>query len=827
MKKFLAVLLLLALPITVSADETFRVFNFRDFSKGLNSHISQFQTADTQCSVAQNVRFNKSYSAVSKRNVMRAYGSAGSHSIQSLHRYYSSNDDKLVIATGSTNMYVGNDDTGAFQTIKSGLTDGKKWQFVTYKDVAIGMNGYDNAIKYDGTTDVTANTDGHRTAENVCADLGAPFAELNTGSNLDASSWYQYKVAFYDGSNYSYCTARSNAIQTGSSVQDITLTDIPLGPTGTTARYVYRTLGNSSKTNVEADTTFYKIATISDNTTRTLNDAMDDTTASADAAPTWSTVSAGTDVTPPKGAYCIVNNERLFISGNTTYRSDIYWSDQFNPDYFDPTDYEVIREDDGDEITFMKVQLGILTIGKSNTIQKFYTQDASSDNWSISDPFSFVGCAAPYTATNTPLGIIYLSRKGLYRFTGQNSEFISDAVTPDMEDILQTNYNKAVGYYFKQEYHLSYTSEDSGAVTNNRVLVYDIVRDAYAKDIKAIDSFCAFDSGTDVGILYMGSASTDGYVWADEAEVPVVEKKYKSDLDAGTFDDTRSLGTETDPQIELAWDCTIDTWLTELQTKDANINTIDDIIIYLPDAIIDRPDTDGTWTSPVYEVNAGALEQIVWNESLGLYGDITCQVRTGDVITPDGTWTAWSTAGSDPNGTSLTSVTAGTYLQIRFNLSTTNINYTPILYENDGYIFRLFYSKVGSTMESDVTSIWQSGWTAFGVPGYKKTIKRIKVFYRATEGTLTCEYENDEGNVSRSFDIDMSTTVPYDADGDTYYDYYGVGDYKIFKYHPRQNTETDEYPFGDFFRFKLTETGTGEWHVDRIEVLYYLEEIYD
>src|SRR3990167_7368747 len=123
------------------------------------------------------------------------------------------------------------------------------------------MNGFEQPIKYDAKTDVTDNTDGHRTASDAVAELGAPFAELNTGSNLDASSWYQYKVAFYDDTTYSYSDARSNPILTGSSVRDISLTDIPLGPTGTTERYIYRTEGNASRAAVVADTDFFRVTT--------------------------------------------------------------------------------------------------------------------------------------------------------------------------------------------------------------------------------------------------------------------------------------------------------------------------------------------------------------------------------------------------------------------------------------------------------------------------------------------------------------------------------------------------------------------------------------
>ena len=369
-KKTIALLALFSCSLAF-ADETPRFYVINDFSKGLNSQISIYRQNENQGEIAKNVRFNKVFSGVAKRSVNLTYGSAGSHSIEGMHRYYkTSNGTKKLIVTGSTFAYVGNDTTGAFQTIGQGYTDGKRWQFVTYKDIAIGMNGFEQPIKYDAKTDVTDNTDGHRTASDVVTELGAPFAELNTGSNLDASSWYQYKIAFYDGTTYSFSTARSNPLKTGATVRNISLTDIPLGPTGTTQRIIYRTVGDASRALVLADTSYYRVATISNNTARTYNDTLDDATLLADTAPTWATASAGTNVTPPLGKYAIIHDERLFTSGNDTNKSDVYWSDSFNPDYFDPEDFIQVRPDDGDEVTFLREQLGILTIGKTNTIQK-------------------------------------------------------------------------------------------------------------------------------------------------------------------------------------------------------------------------------------------------------------------------------------------------------------------------------------------------------------------------------------------------------------------------------------------------------------------------
>jgi len=573
------------------ASQPDRAYYEHDFSGGMNSQVSRYLNSDKQCYTANDVRFNTVYGGLSKRPSMQPYGTAGSYAITCMHRYYSSSGTTQLIVSGSTYLKIGNDNDGTFTTIRDELTDGERWNFVTYQDIAIMGNGSDNIQKYDGATTTTDDTDGARTANILTADLGAPFAELNTGSNLDASKWYQYKVAFYDGTNYTYSTARSNPILTGATVRDIRLTDIPIGPSGTTVRYVYRTSGDASRAAVEADTTFYLVGTISDNSTQVLNDTTDDATAETDQAPTWSTVSGGTDVTPPVAEYLIIHSERLFTAGEQNADSDLSWSDAFNPDYYDPEDYEPIRPDDGDKITFLKVQLGILTVGKTNTIQKVYTEQSSDSNWTVSDPMSHIGCVAPYTAANSPVGILYLGRDGLYRFNGQQSVLISDAVTPEIADIFTTNFEECVGIYNENVYQMAYTSAETFESVNNRVLVFEMTRNAYSIDTKDVNAFCVFNSGDDYGTIYSGSSNADGYVYAHNIDANSVTVRTKAEMDEGTYDDARTTDNDlgTDPELEIAWDITIDEF----------IGTINDAT-----GIIDRPDTDGYWESKVYNVNA-------------------------------------------------------------------------------------------------------------------------------------------------------------------------------------------------------------------------------
>lgn len=800
-------------------------FVLNDFSKGINSHINPYLTPNNAAADAKNVRFNSVYGGFAKRPVMLSYASCGSHAITGLHRLYTSTGTQKLITAGSTFLYVGDDSAGTCNTkIGQGFTSGQRWQFVTYHDVAIGFNGTDQPIKYDGSTNATADTDGHRTASDLVAELGAPFAELDTGTDLDSAAWYAYKIAFYDGTNYYYSDARSNPILTGGSVYNIALTDIPLGPIGTTTRYVFRTEGQADRaTLVGLSNSSYKlVASIANNTATTYADSTADGSLST-ALNSWISSNSASSVTPPIGHYATIHQERLFVAGDTSAKSTLYYSDLQNPDYFDPNDYELFRPDDGDEIMAIKPFLGILTIFKTNSISKYYT-DTAEGTWIVSTSFSDVGTPAPYSVAVTPAGIFYLSWDGIYRFIGQRSEKVSDAVTPQIRNIMEANIGEATGFYYKSEYRLAYTNKSSAGAINNRVLIYDMTRDAYAIDTKEINVFAALGSGTDFGDLYMGSSNTDGTVWIDEGETSSISIGLKSELDSGTYDDSRSYGTERSPIVEIAWDCDIDGWLAELQTKDASINTIDDIGTYLPNATIDRPDTSGSWTSPGYQVNASQLQVLKWNEFLGPYGDITFQVRSAS--TEAGLSAAvYSSAFTDPSGSSLTALTAGAWVQVKANFSTTNINYTPNLIVRDNYLWRLSYVKGSSSQESDFESYYETGWKDLNpqYPGYEKRIKQIRVFYKGTSGTMTVRYWDDIGDVDASFDIDLSVNDSSDIDGDDWNEYRVTGDDKIYIYLPPANSPSIPDPIGFFWKFSISENGNSEWKIDRIEISYTVE----
>jgi hypothetical protein len=736
-KLLIASILLLSSSLAFSQEAARdRVFVFSDFSGGIATKLSDNSTPPKYARIAENMRVNSNLKAITKKDKIYTYGTAdATEQITGMHRLYTSSASKSLIVTHGDEIEVGNDTTGAFTAILALTTGDYRWTWLTWHDLAIGGDGYNQPVKYNGTTATYLGT---------CAGV-----DSGAGAG-PAAGTYTYKVAFYTATYTVLFNVPSAPVVNGVGDHDISLTMIPIGPDSylgeaITGRKVYRST-------IAAPGTWQLLTngTIANNTATTLTDS--DLDAALGAA-----YPAGTATwTPPKGRLHIVHKNRLWIANNPTYPSRIYYSKEGSHDLFETAlDYFDIRQNDGDEITFTETLLGTLTVGKTNSIQKIFTDgDDSYQDWSISDPFSNIGCDAMYSAVNTPLGIMYLSKakSGIYTFNGQASVLKSELATPVINDILPSNLSNVAGEYNNNMYFMSYASSAVSGSTNNRVLIYDMLSDAYTIDILNINSFCSFTGGSDGGILYSG-ASDSGKIYQFSNVAQEIAHSKHADF-TGTFDDARYIPTDVggdsnSPIIELSWDLIIDNMVGTINAQTGDV---------------DRPDTGGTYISPVLNtIAAASYDKIYWNETLAAGTDATLAIRHG-ATSAGCAAAAWSSeysvsAGSDISGITITG-TDGEYTQYRITLSTGDIDVTPYVVTNSGYTVKLVYNRVGTAAETSIALHWQSGWLDFGVPGYKKTLRKIYTAHEGTSGTLTMTLTNEYGDTD-TFNIDMSVYPEY------------------------------------------------------------------
>jgi len=88
----------------------------QDFSKGLKSHISEYMTPEGAAKDLQNVRVNETYGYITKRAARLKVSQCHADPVNSLYRYYKSDDTKHTIATSSVYLDA-IDDSGACTTL--------------------------------------------------------------------------------------------------------------------------------------------------------------------------------------------------------------------------------------------------------------------------------------------------------------------------------------------------------------------------------------------------------------------------------------------------------------------------------------------------------------------------------------------------------------------------------------------------------------------------------------------------------------------------------------------------------------------------------------
>lgn len=773
-----------------------QIFTIDRFDGGLNNNDNPIalgkagQNGEYQAQISQNIRFNTELGSISKRNPILTYGTIpGGNSLLGLFRYYNYNGSKVLLAGSGSNIYTGNDTTSAFTNIFTLSQPDHKESWLTWNNQAIMVDGYNNDVKYDGSSSSATN-------------LGAPLAtDSGTGSGGPGTGNYTYEVGCYTNNSnssgpyeFDFAVPSNTLVATG---HTINLTMVPqctdndfLGEP-IVGRYIYRTKANGS--------TYYLLATIANNSAVTYTDTTPDISLST----VYPNIAGATQSSPPQGILSLVFQGRLWIANNPSYPSRVYYSEINDQEMFLPSSYFDIRANDGDQITMLADVLGVITIGKNNTIQKIQTPTITGQpqsDWTITDPFAYVGCVSPYSVQNTPIGIMYLGNNGIYYFDGNFSTLLSRQVTPTIRDISNNNFQIAYSAFYQNQYFLAYTSSASGATTNNRVLVYDLISHSFNIDTSNIGVFTVERGGNDIEILYGGDSNT-GNVYSYTNGSRDIINNTQADF-SGTFNNAWYLpvsggGNAQQALIELANTATID----------ALVGTVDS----LQGTIQESSDT-GTYLSPGYNVNATSYNDLYWNETLPTAGSsVTLQVRsaTSDSALSS---TSWCTAVNNPSGSNISSCPGGAWTQYQINLSTDTLMNSPTLYSADNYVVDLNYNITQGNGESTIPFEWKSGWMDLGSPAYNKVLKKIYIEYSsASKGTMNVTFNNWNSSgtaTSYNFGTPVNFAVNLATNPQEYVEYFPNGAYK-----------------GELFNIDITESSLNPLTIKRVVLFFDVEPL--
>lgn len=460
---------------------------YTDFSGGYNIKDAAHLVKNNQCiKGSQNAEYTD-IGTIQKRKGIERYNVTriAASKIEAAYRFYKDDGTKKLLVICNGGLYVGNDLTGTFSLIKSGLAADSIYGFETWKGFCFIGDGVNNNLKYDGTS---------VTRMGLSTPSSAPTA-ADSGVAGNLNGIYTYKITFISATSESEPSAESNEVNVVN--KQVNLTNIPISSDPEcTGRNIYRSGGTIAQ--------YLLVTTINNNTETTYTD----NTADADLG--LVTLETG-NTPPPPLKYFVEHNDYLFGAGDPNNPSYVYFSKKSEPEKWPATYYTPCKSKEGDDIT------GLIKIG--NTVFIFKT----SSVWRLegTSPINFtakvihptVGNIAPKSLVNFGTHAMFLGNDfDVYLFdgvafvpVGRNIAPILDGTYPYLGMNLDYRDKVAAGGY-KKKYFLSYPARDS--TTNNYTLFFDLTIAAWSPPwtgvAGAISCYCSFSGKGDKGELYVG-----------------------------------------------------------------------------------------------------------------------------------------------------------------------------------------------------------------------------------------------------------------------------------------------------------------------------------
>jgi len=227
---------------------------------------------------------------------------------------------------------------------------------------------------------------------------------------------------------------------------------------------------------------------------------------------------------PPVCKFIELHKNYVFLAGNSTYPSRLYFSNLDDPETWTGTDFIDINPDDGTVITGLKKTLDSLIISKENNIYILYgdtpTYTEGLELWRIKEGSTDIGFVNQGSMSRYGKVIIGLTRNsGIHMFGGNvttdetvyslTSYLMSKDITPTIDGLNEARFNQAESIIWDYKYILSVPNGSS--TTNNLCLVYDFIVSGWTLWDIPSNCWCKFRS-SGVDYLYFGDPE-NGFIY--------------------------------------------------------------------------------------------------------------------------------------------------------------------------------------------------------------------------------------------------------------------------------------------------------------------------
>lgn len=237
------------------------------------------------------------------------------------------------------------------------------------------------------------------------------------------------------------------------------------------------------------------------------------------------TTAADLGGSPPTAKFIVLHKNYVFLAGNATYPSRLYWSGIENPETWSALDFVDVNPDDGDVITGLEVTLDSLIIYKEYNIYILYGDTPTFTEgltlWRIKAASASMGTVAQGSIQTYSRNILFLTRgNGFHVFGGSigqenveldsvTSQLVSTDISPSLANLNAARYNQVESTVFDYKYICSCPNLSS--TTNNINWVYDFRKGQWIPWNIPANCFAKFRTSGDDS-LYFGS-TTEGKIY--------------------------------------------------------------------------------------------------------------------------------------------------------------------------------------------------------------------------------------------------------------------------------------------------------------------------
>ena len=262
----------------------------------------------------------------------------------------------------------------------------------------------------------------------------------------------------------------------------------------------------------------------SDNGTATLTIANDQVVITVDTAvqhkpyawtATGSVYGLTGDANLPNATINTYHKNILFLSGNATYPSRVYFSNLGYIDIWTVTDFFDVNTNDGTKITGMVSAYDCLYIFKEKSIWRLSGSDR--DSFQLEKVVDNIGTASHQSISLVNNLIYFTTAQGdIAVYDGAYTvKFLSQKIRNTVGGLNFTRSNHALGLafstykYVDNDYYVS--TSDAGSGTNNLILLFDTAHNSWTK-FKGLNASAWTVADTSTGQYAMVFGDYDGYV---------------------------------------------------------------------------------------------------------------------------------------------------------------------------------------------------------------------------------------------------------------------------------------------------------------------------